>query len=94
MGCETSGGCGDPYFKLELSGVSPASFQPSLSVTRATTSVLFLAPSPLFLPPPGLPGVTRNLRAAKTSSRSFMAAGMAQRAGGGSVASVPFIGST
>ena len=55
--------------------------------------LVFLIPSSLFPPPPGLPGVPSNLRAAKTRSRSFMAAGML----GEQVevmAAGPFIGST
>lgn len=95
---------GDPHFRSELSGLSPAYFQPGLSVTRATRSAGVSGPQSLHSSPSSLPGVTRNPRAVKTRSRSFMAEGLAWGVGGGLMESGPatvicleataFIGST
>ena len=68
---------GDPHCRSELSGLSPAFVQPGLSVTRATRSAGVPGPQSLHSSPSSLPEVTRNPRAVKTRSRSFMAEGLA-----------------
>lgn len=78
---------GDPHFRSELSGLSPAYFQPGLSVTRETRSAGVPGSQSLHSSPSSLPGVTRNPRAVKTRSRSFMAEGLAWGVDGGLVES-------